>query len=89
MAMEIDQEDEHGYERTLKYHDYPAHEEFHGVDQGPEQMDGTVQVLVAKRFLVQVEGHGVEPDRVKSALDGLDLDRLAAMKDVGVTHEKK
>ncbi|HET7273782.1 MAG TPA: hypothetical protein VFI91_01295 [Longimicrobiaceae bacterium] len=85
MAAEIDRETSDSYERTFEYKGYPAHEEFSGVGQARENMAGTIQLLVGERFLVKVSGNNIEDARIKQALDGLDLDALEAMKDVGVT----
>lgn len=68
-----------GYERTVTFKGYRAHEQY---DARTER--GKMAVIVADRFIVGVEGEGVPMTALKDALSRLDLDRLAAMRDVGV-----
>lgn len=88
MSMQIDRESDDSYERTTEYDGHPAHEEFSGLGEDREQMEGEIQVLVAERFLVGIEGRDVEEERVKVALEQVDLSALADMKDVGVSREQ-
>lgn len=87
MSMQIDRETDTSYERTTEYDGHPAHEQFSGLGQDREQMEGEIQILVAERFLVGIEGRDVEEERVKAALEEIDLSALADMKDVGVRRE--
>lgn len=82
---EVDKETEGGFERTAKYQGHPAFEKFSSSDG---YRNGNVQVLVARRFMVEIEGEHLDFDRIRSALDGIAVKRLEAMKDQGVTRAK-
>jgi hypothetical protein len=76
----IDRETDNGYERTTKINGSPGYEKYNNPNQ-----TGEVSALVAGRFVVQVEGDGVNMDMIKSVLNQIDLNKLASWKDVGVT----
>ncbi len=78
LAAEIDNENDRGYERTAKYKGHPAYEKF---DKDGDYQHSEIQVVVSQRFVVSVEGNGVSMDKVKAAIDRVDLDQLAAMKE--------
>ena len=78
--IEIDKETSSGYERTTEYEGHKAHEKY---DRDRER--GEMQAVVAGRFVVEVEGRGVEMETVKAAMAALDLGALEDMKDEGVT----
>ncbi|MBO0936824.1 transposase [Fibrella sp. HMF5335] len=73
--IEVDKEDDNGYERTTKMGDHKAYEKYNKSDKS-----GETAVLVKNRFIVTAKGHGVEPEALKSALEALDLDKLADLK---------
>ena len=75
---EIDKETDNGYERTFEYRGHKAYEKYN-----TENKDGEVQVMVAKRFMVEVKGNNVTMEAIHSALDKIDLDALSDMKDEG------
>jgi major membrane immunogen (membrane-anchored lipoprotein) len=77
---EIDKETETGYERTTKYQGHKAFEKYDN-----QYQNGNIDVLVEGRFMVSVNGNNVPMETIKSALDDIDLGKLAAMKDFGVT----
>lgn len=76
---EIDKETETSYEKTSTYQGYKSHEEYNR-----ESKDGEVTVLVADRFVVEVRGNNLPMDTIKAALGSVDLNKLAAMKGMGV-----
>ena len=41
-------------------------------------------VVIGERFIVAAKGNGVDLATLKSAVAGLDLNKLEGMKDVGV-----
>lgn len=82
MNMVIDKESTNGYERTTKIDGHPALEKF---EQGEGYSNGEVTVVVVNRYIVEVTGNGVTMDNLKSALDDVDLSKLASMKEEGVT----
>lgn len=77
--MNIDKETSSGYEKTTDYHGHKAHEKY-----DRDRRRGEMQVLVADRFVVEVEGRDVEMEAVKDALGQVDLSALEAMKGEGV-----
>ena len=76
---EIDRETDSGYEKTTEYSGHRAFEEYDNDDGS-----GKIQVLVAKRFMVEVEGYGVKMKAIKNALDKINIRKLEKMKDYGV-----
>jgi hypothetical protein len=80
---EYDRETDTGYERTLDYKGNKAMEEWDN-----EAKSGKISVLVANRFVVEVEGDGVDMRTIKAALDKIDLKKLASMKNEGVGKTK-
>jgi hypothetical protein len=82
MNMVIDKESTNGYERTVKIDGHPALEKF---EQGEGYSNGELTVVVVNRYIVEVKGNGVTMNDIKSAVDDIDLSKLASMKDEGVT----
>lgn len=81
LMVDIDKESDTGYERTTEYRDHPAHEKF---QQNGDRLNGETSVFVAKRFIVNVTGNGVNMDTIKEARDDLSIRSLEGMKDEGV-----
>jgi hypothetical protein len=73
--VEMDKEDENGYEKTIKYKGFKAFEKYN-----TKNKDGEVAVIVAGRFIVTVTGNNVEIDKMKSTLDDIDLGKLEDLK---------
>ncbi|QMW06275.1 transposase [Spirosoma foliorum] len=73
--LEIDKETENGYEKTTKMGDNKAYEKYDNASK-----DGEIAVLVNKRFIVSAKGHGISMDKIKAALEDIDLDKLADVK---------
>ncbi|QDK83720.1 transposase [Spirosoma sp. KCTC 42546] len=73
--LEIDKETENGYEKTTKIGDNKAYEKYDNANK-----DGEIAVLVNKRFIVSIKGRGVSMDKIKAALEDVDLDKLADLK---------
>lgn len=66
-------ETDSGYEKTITYKSYKGMEEYNKNDK-----NGTVRILVADRFIVDVEGNSMTMDAIKQALDKIDLAKLSA-----------
>jgi hypothetical protein len=71
---EIDREDDHGFERTLH---------LEGADRGYQRYDratrrGEIHLLLENRFLVHIEGEGVDWEDLARAEEGIDRKGLAA-----------
>ena len=73
-AAEIDRETETGYEKTTTLAGQKAHEEYNR-----ESKSGSLEVLVASRFMVKIEGDNVDMATIKKAADALNINKLAAM----------
>jgi hypothetical protein len=84
LMMEMDKESDQGFERTIAYKGHPAYEKFTRTSASSQ---GTMQAVVGKRFVIEIEGRGVEMDALRAAMDRIDLDKLDSMKDIGVTPE--
>jgi hypothetical protein len=76
---DIDKETEEGYEKTFLYKGNKGYEKYNNKYQ-----DGNLSVLVAKRFVVEINGNNVSMDEMKSALDMLNIGKLESMKDYGI-----
>lgn len=73
--IDVDKETENGYEKTGKMGDHKSYEKY---DNGGK--DGEIAVLIKNRFVVTAKGRGVSMDKIKAALEDIDLDKLADMK---------
>ena len=73
--IEVDKETENGYEKTTKMGDNKAYEKYDN-----NSKDGEIAVLINKRFIVTAKGHGVSMDKIKDAIEDVDLDKLADLK---------
>lgn len=77
--VDIDKENESGYEKTMTYKGNKGYEKYNN-----ENKDGELSILVAKRFVVEVNGNNVSMDQMKAAADMIDIGKLESWKDVGV-----
>ena len=73
---DIDKETENGYERTIRYKGHKAFEKFNSQDQY-----GSIEALIAGRFMLSVNGNNVPIEMIKSAIDEIDISKLEAMKE--------
>ncbi len=76
---DVDRETDSGYERTTQVDGHRALESYDREDR-----HGEFEILVARRFMVNLEGYGVTEKQLQAAAKALPLAKLAAMKDVGV-----
>lgn len=72
---EIDKETDEGYERTIEYKGCKGFEEYN-----TKRNNGKKEIMVAKRFMVSVEGYGVPKEAIDDAMDEIDIDNLEEMK---------
>ena len=79
LSMDVDRETDDGYERTTEYDGHPAYESFQARDG--EIGSAQLNIVVEKRFIVQLSGADVSMEAVKNAAAQLDLDRLADLAD--------
>lgn len=77
-GIDIDKETSTGYERTITYQ---GNRGFRKYDT--QSRNGELSVIIADRYVVQVNGRDVEDDQLQSALQRVDTRRLATMGDEG------
>ena len=79
MIAEVDRETENGYEKTTTIKGNKGYEKYNR--QG---RDGEMNLLVAGRFMLEVNGSNTAMEAIKDALDKVDLGKLEQMRNVGV-----
>jgi hypothetical protein len=77
---QIDRENNDGYERTTTFNGNKAWEQY-----WTSNRHGELHILVAGRFVVEVDGNQCEMSQIKDAAGKVDINKLEAMKDFGVT----
>ncbi len=78
-GVEQDHETDSGYDKTYKSDGQLVHEEWNN-----QNHTGEYAVIVADRFSVKVSGKAANVDELKTALTGVNLSALAALKNEGV-----
>jgi hypothetical protein len=78
-TMEVDRENEAGYEKTTTLKGYRGYEKLDRQSNYAE-----LSLMVGGRFMVELEGNEVGMDALKAALDKIDLGKLEGMKGFGV-----
>jgi hypothetical protein len=76
---DVDRETETGYERTTTVDGNKAFEKYDTQERNAE-----LNILVEHRFVVTIEGSGVEMSFLKEAVRSIDLSKLASMKNAGI-----
>jgi len=79
MNLELDKETDTGYEKTGSSGGRRFHEKYDN-----KSKSGEYTVIVANRFLVEINGSGMEMPAMKKVVDSVNLAKLESMKDVGV-----
>lgn len=77
---DFDRETETGYEKTTTISGHKAFEQYDSADNS-----GSLQIIVAQRFIVEINGDGVTMEAMKTAANKLNLGKLEKMKDSGVS----
>ena len=77
---QIDRETSEGYERTTTFNGNKAWEQY-----WTSTRRGELHILVGGRFVVEVDGSECDMNRIKDAAGKVDVNKLEAMKDFGVT----
>lgn len=75
VTTDIDRVTESGYEKSIIYKGYRGLEKYYHATR-----NGEIQILVADRFVVQAQGFQMNMDEIKSALNDMDLEKIATMK---------
>jgi hypothetical protein len=78
MNVEIDKESSDGYEKTSSANGRKFHEKWN-----KSSKHGVVNVVVANRFMVEINANGVDMNEVKGLVSKIDLAKLEAMKGEG------
>lgn len=73
--MEIDEESDGGFERTVMYGEFKAMEKYDSDNQSSE-----IQVLLGNRFTVEASGNGVDFTVVQKAVKSIDLKALSNLQ---------
>lgn len=79
MGVQGEKEDDNGFERTQNVDGRLIHEKGSKHDGRNE-----FTMVLGGRFVVSAKGRGVDLPTLKTAIAGLDLSKLEAMKDIGV-----
>ena len=77
-GVDIDEESSNGYKRTITYQDHRGLREYN-----TERRSGSLQVFIANRYIVEVNGRNVDDAMLERAVQAVDTRRLASMKDEG------
>jgi len=76
LSADYEKETEDGYEKSVKVGEYPGWEKWNSGSK-----DGELNAVVGKRFLLTLEGNGIESTKVLYDLaQATDLAKLAGMK---------
>lgn len=74
MVAEVESEDDDGYEKTTSYAGFKGLEKY-----TKSSKSGSAKVVVGNRFIVEIDGRGVEPVSLKAAAESIDLKALDAL----------
>lgn len=72
--VEIDREDDNGYERTSTVNGNKVFEKWKN-----QSKHGEYKIVVSARFVVEVDGRGLTMDELKAIATGIDLGKLATL----------
>lgn len=84
LNMEVDREDDNGFERTTEIDGHPALEKCQTMGS-TERCE--VHLIVAERFVVDLESKGLSVRQMRDALDDIDLRKLEKMRNEGITEK--
>ena len=73
--MDVDKEDDYGYERTMKYKGGKAYQKYDS-----KRKRGEFSTLVGERFYVSVKGRNVEMDDIIDVMDNLDFKSMEKLQ---------
>jgi len=82
LEMDVDRENSRGFERTLRYEGFPAHEKY---ERNNDNTRFETTFIVVERYVVKVEGEGpdLDEDDMEDAREEVDVDRLEALREFG------
>ncbi len=73
--VDIDKENDQGYERTTTYKGFKGFEKYDN-----QNKDGQLAVLVGNRFMVTADGSNVDMAVIRKAIDALNLQKLQGIQ---------
>lgn len=77
-TVDVDRVTEKGYEKSIIYKGYRGLEKYDYTTR-----NGEIQILMADRFVVQAQGFKMNMDEMKSALNDVDLEKIASTNRTG------
>ncbi|WP_109125393.1 Yip1 family protein [Dyella sp. C11] len=80
MAPATEEQSDHGYDKTYTDHGRLVHESWN-----TQTKSGEFGVIVANRFSVKASGNAQDIDQLRQAVNDMDLDKLASLKDEGIS----
>jgi hypothetical protein len=80
VAPATEEQTDHGYEKTYSDHDRLVHEAW-----DTQTKSGEFSVVVANRFTVKASGNAQDIDQLKEVVNDMDLDKLASLKNEGIS----
>lgn len=72
---DIDKETSDGYEKTTKVDGYKAYEKYNNKNKS-----GELNVMIAKRFIINVNVSNMSADQMKEVISKLDINKLENLK---------
>ena len=78
-SAEIDNESDSGYDRTVVHKGHKGYQKYNF-----DKKEGKFSLIIAGRFLVEVEGENVTMKAIVKAMDSVNLKKLKKLKDYGV-----
>ncbi len=72
---DIDKETSNGYEKTTEIDGHKAYEKYNNQDKS-----GELNVMVARRFIINVNVNNLSSDQMKDIISKLDIDKLEDLK---------
>ena len=73
--LDIDQEGDDGYQKTVKYADQPGMENFQ-----TDGKHGTLQIYVANRYIISITTSNLDAENLKKIAEAYPLKKLAELK---------
>lgn len=74
-TMDVDREGDDGYQKSGKVAGQPALETWTA-----ETKSGTIMILVANRFVVNIQTNNLPSEQIRKIAEALPIDKLAALK---------
>ena len=83
MSAEIDNDSDKGFERTVEHKGHKGFQKYNYNNK-----EGKFSIIIAQRFLVEVEGENVSMKSIIKGMNSVNLKKLAKLKNYGVPKRK-